>query len=141
MSWEAVGIFAAVVGLFFTGFSVWLARDEIRDAYEQRYVERYWQIADDQLRVKYGETDSNLAEMHRERYLRLCEDEFEAANLGNVSRRTWRVWHAAIEQALEPKTLDRVTLEGADSAEYVMLRACIRASAHAAGSCPGRQQG
>lgn len=45
------------------------------------YIQRYWAIDDDLLRLPKGSPEHKQA---RHRYLRLCDDEFEAARRGWV---------------------------------------------------------
>lgn len=80
----------AVVGV---GFGLW----QLGQATKHRklelgslYIQRFWQIDDDLLRSATGSSEHNQA---RHRYVRLCEDEFEAARRGWLELGQWRAWH------------------------------------------------
>lgn len=108
---------------------------QMRDGYEQRYIERYWAISDDLLRTKH-DGDVKSAEMHRERYLRLCEDEFEAQQLGKLSKRTWGVWHNAIQDVFLANSDEMRLLSATSTSEYDLLRSCIDGGRHSTEVCP-----
>lgn len=92
----------------------------------QMYVERYWQIDDAFTEAK--EAGASL-EIHQERYLRLCEDEYEIARLGWVTHSVWQVWHEGIVANLDPQTIP--------SARYRFLRQCFdRHDGHTGHQCP-----
>lgn len=124
----------AVIGLGLTASSLWLATKQLRDGYEHRFVERFWLLEDRRLDTKYKRSPADSAE--GERYLRLCEDEFEAMGLGGISFRTWNVWHVAVRSALRPGTATRALLDGLAPDEYELLRDCVNAPAHRSGRCP-----
>jgi hypothetical protein len=114
----ALGVLAAVVQLV-------LSRRQARSTFEQEFVKRYWVITDDAL--QQADHDSHVKE---QRYLRLCEDEFEVMRLGSASWRTWEVWHEAIRDEAG-KYPDRV-----DTHEW--LSTCLGAEHNHQGSdCPG----
>lgn len=77
---------------------VTLAMRELRQGNRQQrlelgnlYIQRYWQIDDDMLRLPKGSQEHTHS---RHRYLRLCEDEFEAARNGWLDDAQWAVWHS-----------------------------------------------
>lgn len=87
------------------------------------YLQRYWQIDDDLLRFSKGSVDHRQA---RHRYLRLCEDEFEAARLKTFDRLTWETWHGWLAR---PESVVKLKgdLEICDPGEnyFSHLRACV----------------
>ncbi|MFL6108976.1 MAG: hypothetical protein ACJ72L_18605 [Marmoricola sp.] len=118
----------------FTVISIALARKQLRDGYEHRFVERFWTLEDKRLQAKYDGPPTGPVE--HERYLRLCEDEYEAMGLGGVSFRTWNVWHEAVRHSLSPNTEVRRILETLPGDEYSLLRRCLFVEPHSSGRCP-----
>lgn len=121
-------------GLALTAGSVQLARLQLRDGYEHRFVERFWILEDARLERKYSERTTGPIE--HEKYLRLCEDEYEAMGLGGVSFRTWEVWHSAVRDCLNDGDDRRVALEGLAKTEYELVRKCLDHPLHSSGHCP-----
>lgn len=113
----AVGVLAAVYQLL-------LSRRQAVSAFEHQFVQRYWDL-EDQKAVPVGDDAPS-----RNRYLRLCEDEYEAMRLAQVSWRTWVVWHDAIREALG---------EGASTVgkDYEWLRTCLNSHDHSGAFCDG----
>ena len=114
----AAGVFAAVVQLI-------LSRKQARASFEYEFIKRYWAINDDAL---YQPTIQGGA-VERDRYLRLCEDEFEVMRLGSTSWRTWEVWHEAIRDGAA-KYRDHL-------AGYDWLRTCMEDGDHPGSDCDG----
>lgn len=117
----AVGVLAAVVQLL-------LSRRQARNAFEHLFVDRYWQIDDDLIQAP--ETQSQ----YWRRYLRLCEDEFESMRLGQISWRSWEVWHDSIR---DREIGTRAALDLADSEQFEWLRLCLDDPRHAGAECWG----
>lgn len=111
---------ATAVGVAAGIYQLRLSWKQERASFEQTFVDRYWSIEDDRLRG----TDS--AQVNRQRYLRLCEDQFEHARLRQISRRTWSIWHDGIKIGLGDQ------VEGA----YDWSTACVANGPHAANRCP-----
>lgn len=104
------------------------------------YIERYWQIDDDLLLEPKG---TEAHQRHRHRYLRLYEDEFDAASLGFLERRQWQVWHATLD---DPAALNQIGADldacDPDQERFARIRACIQQradeqSAHLTRRCRG----
>jgi len=114
----AIAVFAAVIQLM-------LSRRQARSAFEQEFVKRFWVIGDDGLQQQ----TPNAGDIQRERYLRLCEDEFEVMRLGSISWRTWEVWHDGIR--------DRAAqyIEHVNARDW--LSTCLHAKDHRGSDCPG----
>jgi hypothetical protein len=115
----AVGVLAAAMGLL-------LSRRQTRASFEQEFVKRYWLIGDDALQqdTTYG------GDILRQRYLRLCEDEFEVMRLGSISWRTWEVWHDALREEATQYSYD-------SSDVHEWLSTCLHANDHRGSDCPG----
>lgn len=93
--------------------------------FEQEFVKRYWVIADDGL-----QQTEHAGDIEEQRYLRLCEDEFEVVRLGSISWRTWEVWHEAIRDEAV-KYPDRI-----DAHDW--LSTCLHTGQdHQGSDCPG----
>lgn len=114
----AAGVLAAVVQLF-------LSRRQARATFEHEFTRRYWAIGDDALQ----QPDTHSGTVERERYLRLCEDEFEVMRLGSISWRTWEVWHEAIRDGTA-KYRDHLD-------DYEWLGTCMEYPEHRGSDCLG----
>jgi hypothetical protein len=55
----------AVIGLAFTALSVQLARRQLRDGYEHRFVERFWVLEDKRLETKYSGCEAEPVQHER----------------------------------------------------------------------------
>lgn len=114
----AVGVFVGAAGLF--------AQTRARKfGLAQVYIKRYWEV--DELFV--GDDRQRHESTYARRYLRLCEDEFDAARLGWVDIAVWRAWHEGIRS--------QVQREGFNVDKYVQLKRCIEQSDHQATKCRG----
>ncbi|GAA3871151.1 hypothetical protein [Tessaracoccus defluvii] len=101
------------------------------------YLQRYWEIDDDLLRLPKGSPEHTRA---RHRYLRLCEDEFEAARRGWLEPDQWNVWHAwlAEDAARAQVDVDLIACK-APVDRFLLLRECSSVSAqHSWKECPAR---
>lgn len=114
----AVGVLAAVVQLL-------LSRRQARATFEHEFIKRYWAIGDDALQ----HPGTHAGSVERQRYLRLCEDEFEVMRLGTLSWRTWEVWHEAIRVGAAPH---RGHLAG-----HEWLATCMARGDHRGSDCHG----
>jgi hypothetical protein len=88
------------------------------------YIQRYWTIDDDLLRLRKGTPEHKQA---RHRYLRLCEDEYEGARRDWFDGSQWTTWH---EWLTAPNTREIVAddLKVCDPEEtrFECLRACLK---------------
>jgi hypothetical protein len=114
----AIAVFVAAAGLF----TQTRAR---KFGLAQVYIERYWEVDEFFLREGCPGPDSANAR----RYLRLCEDEFDAARLGWVDIAVWGAWHEGIR-------LQVVEL-GLDFRKYGQLKRCIDQGDHEPTKCNG----
>lgn len=87
------------------------------------YLQRFWTIDDDLLIAEKG-SDEHRRHVHR--YLRLCEDEFEAARQGILDYRYWQLWHSWLASGPMRSQL-RADLEVVDAADerFAHIRACL----------------
>jgi hypothetical protein len=131
---------AAVVGLSLVYWQLREQRRALRVELGNMYVQRYWEIDDALLLEPKG---TKLHTQHRHRYLRLFEDEFDAAALAFLDDRQWDVWHSVLDDAnsleLVEGDLDICNPEGD---RFIRLRRCIQQRAqagrhHGVGECDG----
>jgi hypothetical protein len=87
------------------------------------YIQRFWEIDDAMLREPKG-TDSHRRERHR--YLRLCEDEYDAARYKWLDREHWSIWHEWLTSTKGASNL-RSDLMACDPGEngFPSIRACL----------------
>ncbi|KQP78861.1 hypothetical protein ASF37_10185 [Aeromicrobium sp. Leaf289] len=123
-SWLSLGTLVTLaIGL---GVLAWHARGQRRmrrAEYGNVYIQRHWQIEDDVLVADEG---SPQHQMHLQRYLRLLEDEFDAATLRFLDLPQWAVWHGVLD---DDRARQRVTeaLHACDPAagEFRRLKRCL----------------
>lgn len=98
------------------------------------YIQRYWAIDDDLLRFPKGSEDHRHA---RHRYLRLCEDEFEAARRGWLDKHQWEIWHEWISRS--NGILGDLDVCDPDKDSFEHVRACLDTGGeHAWANCGAR---
>lgn len=136
---EIVTALATTVGLVFAG---WQLREQTRQKrlnLGQFYIERYWAIDDKLLLATKGSPDHK---QHRHRYLRLFEDEFDAARLRWLDAGQWSVWHAYLD---DPRQADLIAADlelcDPDEENFALLRSCLRqrrddGGPHSSKMCP-----
>ena len=93
---QDIASFATAAGAAFVGLQVQGARRQLRDQFEQKFVDRYNRIiARVPLTVILGE-EENVTDAKAQRafydYYELCEEEVYYRKLGRVSKATWRDW-------------------------------------------------
>lgn len=116
----AVAVLVAAAGLF--------AQSRARKfGLAQVYIQRYW-VVDEQF-LPDRRPDPAGPAAHR--YLRLCEDEFDAAEQGWIDVAVWQTWHEGIR--------DQVDALHLDTSAYDHLRECFESpdEDHDATRCPG----
>jgi hypothetical protein len=91
----------------------------------QVYIQRYWTV--DEFFLLEGCSGPHSANARR--YLRLCEDEFDAARQGWVDIAVWRAWHEGIRL--------QVAELGLDISKYDQLKRCIDQGDHEPTKCIG----
>jgi len=85
---------ATALGVIMGVYQLSLSRRQAHSDFEQRFIDRYWQIAD----VALSEDGVDASQDDLRRYLRLCEDEFELMRLGQIRWATWEIWHDGISK-------------------------------------------
>ena len=118
-----IAALATAVGVLTAVYQLFLSRRQARATFEQQFVQRYWQLDDSRL-----VTSKNS--FFERRYLRLCEDEFESMRLGQVSWRTWMVWHDSIRDMAGPMR-ERI------SDGHLWLKTCLDSGDHPGTHCDG----
>ena len=100
------------------------------------YIQRFWQIDDDLLRFAKGTAEHRQA---RHRYLRLCEDEFDAAAHDWLDQRQWAVWHGWLAaETQRPVLRDDLQTCDPDSSRFERIRKCLsRPNGHPWPECEG----
>jgi hypothetical protein len=137
--WLALGTFiVAVVGV--VGGLMALRQGNRQQKLElgNLYIQRYWEIDDELLQLPKGSPEHRQS---RHRYLRLCEDEFEAARRGWFDERQWSVWH---EWLTKSRTAEMVAsdLKSCDpeTTRFDLVRACLTSGpGHSWEQCPVRR--
>jgi hypothetical protein len=90
------------------------------------YIQQYWAVDKDLIQESRPATDSASVQ----RYLRLGEDEFDAARQGCIDVSIWRIWHDGMRMQVRDDNLD--------PAEFKQLKLCMKEETdHEATKCPG----
>jgi len=92
------------------------------------YVQQYWKIQEAFLIEGRG----THVTPNEQRYLRLCEDEFDAARQGWIDVSVWRIWHDGMRCEVKSRDLD--------ASDYDQLQSCTEQNDHEATKCPGLGQ-
>lgn len=102
------------------------------------YIKRYWEIDDDLLILTKDSAEHRRAQ---HRYLRLCEDEFEAASRKWLDPKQWVVWHAWLTTKKARNRLDGDLLAcSSDPEDFERVRACLRSTVgHDWWNCEARE--
>jgi len=117
----AIAVLIAAAGLF--------AQNRARKfGLAQVYVERYWAVYDFFLRDGPPGPNSPNAD----RYLRLCEDEFDVVRQGWIDLAIWRIWHDGIRSQV-----DQLIRLGLDVTRYEHLQCCTDQPEHKPTKCNG----
>lgn len=135
---QVVTMLAAVIGVIWGGWQLQQLNRHQRLDLGNLYLQRYWVIDDDLLRLAKGTPEHRHA---RHRYLRLCEDEFEAATLRWIDAKQWNVWHSWITTPTARETLT-ADIETCDSQgeRFKNVRLCLTEPAnHSWNRCPANE--
>lgn len=134
---EAATFVVAFVGVVGGLYALRQANRQRRLDLGSLYLQRYWEIDDDLLQLDKGTLEHNHA---RHRYLRLCEDELEAAHRGWLERSQWEAWHDWVASVVaQPRLVADLEVcdQGHERFEY--LRACLQGEpGHLWALCPSR---
>lgn len=134
----------AVVGLGLVNLQLRAQRRATKAELGNLYVQRYWTIDDDLL---LEPKESPKHKQHRHRYLRLFEDEFEAARLDFLDDKQWAVWHSVLDdQATADRVVEDLAVCDPEQGQFQHLRACIaqrqrESGSHRSPACAGMRPG
>lgn len=127
-------LLVAVVGVVWGLVELTQSRRQQRLELGNLYIQRFWQIDDDLLRFSKGSADHRQA---RHRYLRLCEDEFEAAANNWLDQQQSAVWHGWIAtESQRVLLIDDLQTCDPESTRFEHIRSCLaRPSNHSWPEC------
>ena len=125
----------AALGLVFVGWQIRLQTRAEKEGLTHAYLPRYWEIDDCVRSPGIPEDERNY---HLARYLRLTEDEFEAARLGWLPTHRWEVWHEWLcDDRFRDELSTRVDTVGPPEGECMHLRRCLGVGQpHTWADCP-----
>ena len=93
-SWAtAAGAVIAAIGLLLTARQLKIQNRQHRLELGGLYINRFWSV-DDELTMADPASEPERYKRLRIPYLKLCEDEFDAARLGWLDPQQWAVWHS-----------------------------------------------
>jgi hypothetical protein len=132
---DALTLTTAVVGVVWGLQQLHLANRHQRLELGNLYLQRYWSIDDELLVLEKGTHEHRHA---RHRYLRLCEDEFEAAKLEWLDRSQWTVWHSWLTTpSVRENLVADIEACDTDGKFFEHVRLCLGAPPlHNWGDCP-----
>ena len=116
---------ATAIAVLVAALSLFAQSRSRKFALAQVYIERFWAV--DEYLIHNPCPAAGSADTRR--YLRLCEDEFDAARQGWIDVAVWRTWHTGIRS--------QVIRLGVDVSEYEQLHSCIEQPDHPPTKCPG----
>lgn len=141
-TWIGLGtLVTAIIGLSFVVRQLSEQRRTLRAEFGNLYIARSWQIDDDLLLERKG---SKRHRQHRQRYLRLFDDEFDVATLGFLDPEQWRAWHGVLDDAGTRKLVrDDLRVCDPKGDSFRRLRVCIAqrerdGTGHDVRRCEGR---
>ena len=94
------------------------------------YIGRFWSV-DDELTMTDPASEPERFRRLRMRYLKLCEDEFDAARLGWLDPQQWAVWHSAYQRPSLRAELESDIVKYGDGLDLPSLKACLAQTASA----------
>lgn len=116
---------ATAVAVLIAALSLFAQSRSRKFGLAQVYIERYWAVDEYLLHNPRPAADSPDAH----RYLRLCEDEFDAARQGWIDVAIWRTWHAGIRSQVQELDLD--------VREFDQVKQCLDQPEHPPTRCNG----
>lgn len=149
MTSEQISAWATVLGAGLAAVGLGLAARQLRIQNRQRllelgnfYIARYWQIDDDLLLTVKGTAEHTR---QRHRYLRLSEDEYDAARLGWLDGEQWSVWHRQFLTKTSSTHLESdLSVCDPEGQAFTKIRACLGqlrsdGKSHEWGDCAARR--
>jgi hypothetical protein len=134
-SWAtATGAVIAAVGLLLKARQLKIQNRQHRLEMGTLYIHRFWSV-DDELTMTDPATEPEHYNRLRIRYLKLCEDEFDAARLGWLDPQQWGVLHSAYLRASLRAELESAIRDHGDVLDLRSLKACLAQTASAGPQC------
>jgi hypothetical protein len=99
---------ATAVGVLLAAWGLRVQARQRKISLTQLYVKRFWELDD---AVRLAKADGAPLSVHHERYLRLCEDEYEIARLGWIELKVWDVWHEGIQIGVSKLSVEPTDLQ------------------------------
>jgi hypothetical protein len=128
-SWAtAAGAVIAAIGLLLTARQLKIQNRQHRLELGGLYINRFWSV-DDELTMADPESEPERYKRLRIRYLKLCEDEFDAARLGWLDPQQWAVWHSEYLRASLRAELESAIRDHGDALDLRSLKACLAQTA------------
>jgi hypothetical protein len=124
-SWAtAAGAVIAAIGLLLTARQLKIQNRQHRLELGGLYINRFWSV-DDELTMADPASEPERYKRLRIRYLKLCEDEFDAARLGWLDPQQWAVWHSEYLRASLRAELESAIRDHGDALDLRSLKACL----------------
>ena len=128
-SWAtAAGAVIAAIGLLLTARQLKIQNRQHRLELGGLYINRFWSV-DDELTMADPASEPERYKRLRIRYLKLCEDEFDAARLGWLDPQQWAVWHSEYLRASLRAELESAIRDHGDALDLRSLKACLAQTA------------
>ena len=145
MSVETMSLVITALGVLVAGVGVPALYVQMRLQLRQRklelgnfYIQRFWEIDDAMLLEPKG-SDSHRRQRHR--YLRLCEDEYDAASYRWLDPMHWTIWHQWLTSPKGASALeDDLAVCDPEAERFPSVRACLaqvraEGTSHSIDSC------
>jgi hypothetical protein len=104
------------------------------------YSVRFWAI-DDELTMTDPASDPDRYTRLQKRYLKLREDEFDAARLSWLDSSQWAGWHSAYLRPRVREEVESAIAQHGDGLDLPSLKACLEQTKstgpHASSDCAG----
>lgn len=128
-SWAtAAGAVIAAIGLLLTARQLKIQNRQHRLELGGLYINRFWSV-DDELTMADPASEPERYKRLKRRYLKLCEDEFDAARLGWLDPQQWAVWHSEYLRASLRAELESAIRDHGDALDLRSLKACLAQTA------------
>ena len=136
----ATGALIAAIGLLLTARQLKIQNRQHRLELGTAYSVRFWAI-DDELTMTDPVSDPDRYTRLQKRYLKLREDEFDAARLSWLDATQWAVWHSAYLRPLVREAIESAIAQHGEGLDLVSLKACLgqtkSTGTHAPRDCAG----
>ena len=136
----ATGAAIAAIGLLLTARQLKIQNRQHRLDWGMAYSARFWAI-DDELTMTDPASDPGRYTRLQKRYLKLREDEFDAARLSWLDATQWAVWHSAYLRPRVREQIESAIAQHGDDLDLASLKACLgqtkSTGPHASSNCAG----